>query len=85
MVPATAKVEDKNPGAGDAKSMGIFMVDVVGIRRRVRVFVGKDYYYYSIMCQNHTSSNSSKKSIVAGLRDHVCQCLLKGIRKKIVI
>lgn len=39
MAPAIAKVEDKNPGAGNAKSMGIFMFDV-GIKRRVWVFVG---------------------------------------------
>lgn len=39
MAPAIAKVEDKNPGAGNAKSMGIFMF-YVGIKRRVWVFVG---------------------------------------------
>lgn len=38
--PAIAKIEDKNPGAGNAKSMGIFMVDIVEIKGRAWVFVG---------------------------------------------
>lgn len=43
---ATVEVEDKNPGVGNANSVDIFMVDVVGIKRRAQVFVGEDYYYY---------------------------------------
>lgn len=40
---ATVEVEDKNPGVGNAHSVDIFMVDVVGIKRRAQVFVGEDY------------------------------------------